>query len=74
MKLKEGYMGFHYIGNILLLKLHGGDKMLMQEGKKKKTKGENRKGKPKIPLKLAGYWLPMSRPGEVSKTPCLGSD
>lgn len=35
--------------------------------------GENRKGK-KIPLRLAGYWLPMSRPGEVSKTPSLGSD
>lgn len=73
MKLKEGYMGFHYIGNILFLKLHGGDKMLMKEGKKK-MKGENRKGKQKTPLRLAGYWLPMSRPSEVSKTPSLGSD
>lgn len=65
MKLKERYMGFHYIGNILFLKLHGDDKMLVKEGKKK-IKGEKRKGKQKIPLRLAGYWFPMPRPGEVS--------
>lgn len=34
MQLKELNVGFHYIGNILFLKLHGGDKMLMKEGKK----------------------------------------
>lgn len=27
-------MGFNYIDNILFLKLQGGDKMLMKEGKK----------------------------------------
>lgn len=38
--------------------------MLMKE--RKRTE-EKKKQKQKILLRLAGYWISMSRPGEVSK-------
>lgn len=38
------------------------------KGRKKK------KEKQKISLRLTGYWISMSRPGEVSKTSSVGSD
>lgn len=45
-EIEEGYMGFNYMGNVLFLKLHGGDKMLMKRRQERnKGREENRKTK-----------------------------
>lgn len=47
--------------------------MLMKK-KERKRKNKRKEEKQKVPLRLAGYWISMSRPGEVSKISSLGSD
>lgn len=63
-------MYLQYICNILFLKFYVGHTNAHERIKGRKKKKE----KQKISLRLTGYWISMSRPGEVSKTSSVGSD
>lgn len=73
-EIKEGYVGFNYIGNILLATQKGYKCSRKNEIKTARKKGRKKRGKKKIPFRLAGYWISMSRPSEVSKTSPVGND